>query len=92
MYRAVLDLLTLSSGNHDRQIDDVSQLREKTADYIRDRREDFLPFLLQVGACFFFLLCFFGAFFGAFLLINQACIERQILKGDADRRSSNRQS
>ena len=62
MYRAVQDQLTLRSNNDQQhqtaaansddshQTDDVTDLRKKTADYIRNHRDDFLPFLMQVSA------------------------------------------
>ena len=62
MYRAVQDQLTLRSNNDQQhqaaaansddshQADDVTDLRKKTADYIRNHRDDFLPFLMQVSA------------------------------------------
>lgn len=61
MYRAVQDQLTLRSENsHDpqsataisddsHQTDGVMDLRKKTADYIRNHQDDFMPFLLQVS-------------------------------------------
>lgn len=61
MYRAVQDQLSLHSNDqhqqaattatneNDNQTDDVMDLRKKTADYIRNHRGDFLPFLMQVS-------------------------------------------
>ena len=48
MYRAVQDQLSLRSNDESQQPDDIVQLRKKTADYIRNHRDDFLPFLIQV--------------------------------------------
>ena len=48
MYRAVQDQLSLRSDNDHQQTHDVMKLRKKTADYIRQHRSDFLPFLIQV--------------------------------------------
>ena len=48
MYRAVQDQLSLRSKDEAQQPDDTMQLRKKTADYIRNHRDDFLPFLIQV--------------------------------------------
>lgn len=62
MYRAVQDQLSLRSSNAQQhqsatangddspQTDDIMALRKKTADYIRNHRDDFLPFLVQVSA------------------------------------------
>ncbi|KAL3147843.1 hypothetical protein ABBQ32_002566 [Trebouxia sp. C0010 RCD-2024] len=59
MYRAVQDQLSLRSSNDQQhqsatangddshQTDDVMDLRKKTADYIRNHRDNFLPFLVQ---------------------------------------------
>ena len=61
MYRAVQDQLSLCSNDQqqqastaadsddDHQSDGVRDLRKKTADYIRNHRGDFLPFLMQVS-------------------------------------------
>lgn len=61
MYRAVQDQLSLhgndqqqqaaptATSEEDYQTDDVMDLRKKTADYIRNHRDDFLPFLMQVS-------------------------------------------
>lgn len=61
MYRAVQDQLSLHANDQqqqaatsatsedDHQTDDVMDLRKKTADYIRNHRDDFLPFLMQVS-------------------------------------------
>lgn len=49
MYRAVQDQLSLHSDGHSHPATDVTELRKKTADYIRQHRDDFLPFLTQVG-------------------------------------------
>ena len=64
MYRAVQDQLSLRSDDQDQQAstatindddcqsDGVMDLRRKTADYIRNHRDDFLPFLMQVAFLF----------------------------------------
>ena len=61
MYRAVQDQLSLRSDDQqqqastatisddDHQSGGVTDLRKKTADYIRNHRDDFLPFLMQVN-------------------------------------------
>lgn len=61
MYRAVRDQLSLhgsdqqqqaattATSEEDHQADDVTDLRKKTANYIRNHRDDFLPFLTQVS-------------------------------------------
>ena len=61
MYRAVQDQLSLRSddqqqqastttiSDNDHQSGGVMDLRKKTADYIRNHRNDFLPFLMQVS-------------------------------------------
>ena len=63
MYRAVQDQLNLhndeqqqqastadiSDDDDDHQSDGVMDLRKKAADYIRNHRNDFLPFLMQVS-------------------------------------------
>lgn len=48
MYRAIQDQLNLYSDDAAKGQPEVSELRQRTADYIRSHKQDFVPFLVQV--------------------------------------------